>query len=54
MLNQKNIHNSAMLKPQVAKKPLKKDTKDKLKEKGKTDGLRQGQLHDSSSHSNVS
>ena len=54
MLSKDNIHNSAMLKPQVAKKAVKPDTKNKPKEKGKTDGLRQRQLHDSSSSTGVS
>lgn len=54
MLDRQKIHNSAMLKPQVAKKPVKSDTKNKQKEKGQTDGLRQRQLHNGSSSTGVS
>ena len=54
MLDRQIIHNSAMLKPDLAKKPVKPDTKNKKKVKGKTNGLRQRQLHNTDSSTNVS
>ena len=54
MLDRQVIHNTAMLKPDIAKKPVKTDTKNKQKAKGKTNGLRQRQLHNTDSSTNVS
>jgi hypothetical protein len=56
MLDRKVIHNSAMLKPQIAKKPSTKKAKSgKLKEKGEIDnGLRQRQLHNSKRSTDLS
>lgn len=55
MLDRSNIHHSAILEPQLTKKPSKKKLEsDKLKKKGKTDGLRQRPIHNANSSTNVS
>lgn len=65
MLDRKNIHNSAMLKPDLAKhkhvfNELLPDGLHKcfecgkIKEKGQNNGSRHRQLHDNSSSSDIS